>query len=543
MPMTLRSTSALVAFLLVFSACGDTAADTSTSTTSTTTLSATTSTTAVPASTTSTGTGTTSAAPSTTAVPAVYPRFEPEACRDPELSVAARAGTYDVECGHVVVPENRDDPTSQAVYLPVVITRSQNPDAEPDPVIYLAGGGGHDHLSAAYPYLGWVGDAILETRDFIQYNQRGAPRTTPELICPGYTDFLYRLAARPELSSVWTADNREYLDECRQALHDRGIDLTQYNTAVNAADARDVMIALGYEQANYYGTSYGTRIGLDLIRDYPEVVRSIILDSVYPPEIDYYSEYALFMQRAFNMVFAACAADPGCAAAYPDLEGTFFDAVDRYNTDPVVVETSFGPVSVDGGVFMDAVAIFLYSPEWIPRSAKAIASAADGDLGLLRTVVVGAIDLPGLSWSMWYAMQCREEVPFESYEQAVTMAADLPKPMRDHFVDGFSRFPFEMCADSLSGVADPIESVAVTSDVPALVFAGAFDPATPPHWGEGTARALANATYLYFPALGHGVMRSNDCGLQIGLAFIADPSGALDTSCMADIPPVVFETG
>jgi len=90
-----------------------------------------------------------------------------------------------VECGHLVVLEDRTKPGGRLVRLPVMIARTQNPDPAPDPVIYLAGGGGHNHLRYADFLQESVGDAVLEKRDFIQYNQRGAPLTSPDLSYPG----------------------------------------------------------------------------------------------------------------------------------------------------------------------------------------------------------------------------------------------------------------------------------------------------------------------------------------------------------------------
>ncbi|MCP4228450.1 MAG: alpha/beta hydrolase, partial [Actinomycetia bacterium] len=468
--------------------------------------------------------------------------FETDDSISPELISLSRSSTHDTECGFVVVPENREVPDGPTVRLPVAIARTRSPNPEPDPVIYLAGGGGHAHLTYAHLLLASVGDAVLEKRDFIQYNQRGAPGTEPVLECAGYTEFLFSLAARPEVGSLWSVEHDDYLDDCRQTLAGRGIDLTQYNSATNAIDARDVRIALGYEEANYYGTSYGTRLGLALLRDHPEGVRSIILDSVYPPEAGYYSEFARSLDRAFGEVFDACTADDECAAAYPDLESDFLATVDRLNDEPQMVNSPFGPVSVDGGIFMDAMAIYLYPPELIPRSPAAMATVAAGDLQPVEMVVAGAVTSPEISWNMFYAMQCREEVPFESYEEAMDVAAGLPSQIISHYLEAFARLHVDMCARSLSGAADPVEARAVTSEIPALVLAGRFDPATPPTWSQATAASLGNATYLEFPTLGHGIMRSSPCGLEIGLAFIDDPSTTPDTACIEELEPISFET-
>ncbi|MCP5025338.1 MAG: alpha/beta fold hydrolase, partial [Actinomycetia bacterium] len=187
-----------------------------------------------------------------------------------DLISLSRSSTHTIECGYVIVLENRDLPAGPTVALPVAIARTHNPEPQPDPVIYLAGGGGHAHLTYAHLLLESVGDAVLEDRDFVQYNQRGAPDAIPELSCPGYTEFLFSLAADQAVDSIWSSEHNDYIANCRQKLAESQIDLTQYNSTANAADAADLRIALGYAEANYYGTSYGTRLGLDLIRDHPD---------------------------------------------------------------------------------------------------------------------------------------------------------------------------------------------------------------------------------------------------------------------------------
>jgi pimeloyl-ACP methyl ester carboxylesterase len=76
------------------------------------------------------------------------------------------------------------------------------------------------------------------------------------------------------------------------------------------------------------------------------------------------------------------------------------------------------------------------------------------------------------------------------------------------------------------------ENTAVTSEIPSLILAGQYDPVTPPEWGQLAAETLSNHFYYEFPGLGHGVMRSDACGLEIGLQFLADPTHEPDASCL-----------
>ncbi len=69
--------------------------------------------------------------------------------------------------------------------------------------------------------------------------------------------------------------------------------------------------------------------------------------------------------------------------------------------------------------------------------------------------------------------------------------------------------------------------------IPTLVFGAEYDPITPPAGSEGTARRLgAEATYVFVPGVGHGATRSNPCPQAVFFAFLDDPTGDLDTSCV-----------
>jgi len=185
---------------------------------------------------------------------------------------------------------------------------------------------------------------------------------------------------------------------------------------------------------------------------------------------------------------------------------------------------------------MDAVSFYLYSLSNISRIPDAISRAAAGDFSQLAGPVAGAVTTEDITWPMRYSMQCREEVPFESLDAAVELGASLDPGIAAHYIDGFARFHFALCEEWGLEPSDEVECRAVTSDTPALLLAGSYDPVTPPAWGESTATALENAFYYEFPAVGHGVMRSTACGLAIGLQFLDDPYSEPTTSCIDEMP-------
>jgi pimeloyl-ACP methyl ester carboxylesterase/dipeptidyl aminopeptidase/acylaminoacyl peptidase len=454
------------------------------------------------------------------------PVFKPGPCRFNTPSVPA-------ECGDLIVPEDRGDPDGATVSLHVAIFRSSSPNPEPDPVIYLMGGGGGNALDAADYYLRTVGNKIRESRDFIMYNQRGTRYNEPFLECEGEAAFRRELDAQDLSRQEADARNEAFLRDCRDTLLNQGVDLAMYNSVTNAADANDLRIALGYEQVNYYGTSYGTRLGLTLLRYHPEGIRSVILDSVFPPQVDYPSDAISSMTDAINRVFETCSEDASCSAKYPNLEETFYQIIDNLQAEPGSIAIDGRQVVVDDEVFLNAIYMALHPASAIPEIPGAIDAASHGRFEPLQWAIESLESYSeNVATGVYYSSLCRDEVGFDSNENALAIVSGYPPQYAAHW--DLSSF-FATCDWWGAGEADPIENEPVVSDVPALIFAGYFDPITTPAWCRRAAETLNNSYYYEFPNMGHGVMRSDECALQIGLEFLNDPLTAPDASCLDEI--------
>ncbi len=463
--------------------------------------------------------------PPPTPTPISLPAFEPANCRF-SLETSRK-----VECGYLIVPENHSQPDNgKIVRLHVAIFKSTNPNPEPDPVIYLSGSGNQLDSHSYYLYAG--GDEILQDRDYIMYNQRGARYNEPTLDCPDLTSLAWSLAREDRVSKENDDKFIERLKDCDDDLLAQGHDLTAYNTVENAADVNDLRIALGYDQVNLYGTSYGTRIALTVMRHHPEGVRSVILDSVYPPNVNLFVEDATNVYRAFKEVFDSCAADAECNEKYPDLETTFYQAVDDLNADPSEVSLNRGDILFNGDLLVVGLYSRLYSADSIPHIPSLIRTASERKLGGLTRSVEGWVDWDGEGEGVFWSLYCNEEIAFATYDDSLAMAAEIPPQISDVFA---AYLEFTLCESWESGRADPVEDTAVVSDIPALIFTGQFDPVTPPRWGRLAAETLSNPFFYEFTGLSHGIMRSNDCGLTIGLQFLENPTTEPDSSCMSEL--------
>jgi pimeloyl-ACP methyl ester carboxylesterase len=498
------------------------------------------------------------AQPQTPPAPAYTPQFRQQPCLFdlPEPTIT---------CGVLRVPENRADPTGRQVELAVTILPALLEPKLPDPVIYLEGGPGY---AATYRLYTWVDHPLRAHRDFVLMDQRGTGFSTPSLNCP-------------EIEQGSSAQFSNPLAHCEfnRRQEDR-IDLDQYHSAASAADFRDLAQAMGYQQINLYGISYGTRLALTIIRDYPQLVRSAVLDAVFPPEADLISDRIYNRFRAFEALFDACQSAPACRQRHPNLEATFYDVVARYNDTPYEigpVPFSIQPPSpLDGNAIVDGLFQGLYNT---PALAMIPAGIARLDRAESRDdVIMGYYMIRGLitpetyrnlgtlppqptirnsvnvrayenragdvtyAEGMYLSVNCAEEIPFSDENAATDADAEIvPEILFDYLVLDVRRLMFSCSTWGVSR-RDRIETERVTSDIPILLTGGAYDPITAVSWMMSARSGLPNSRLVIFTYGGHGVSIDTPCGVGLVVAHINAPNLQPDTSCaVGDIPFFIAE--
>jgi pimeloyl-ACP methyl ester carboxylesterase len=398
--------------------------------------------------------------------------------------------------------------------------------ARDDPLLYIEGGPGG--ASVAWFDL-WMEDGwpSRHDRDLILLDQRGAGYSSPHLGCPEYQDAdgFRELAA---------------LRRCHDRLVAAGIDLTTVSTPAHAADVEDLRIALGIDQWNLLGVSYGTRVALRVMDRYPNGVRSVVLDSAYPPEIEIHYHEAEVAAGALDALFVECGSAEVCATAYPDLAATFRRAVDGLLETPVEVEGYL----VDGHDLVFAMIHGLYDPELTPRLPELIDTAVTDphtvmaelfdDLGYLDNAARrGTVPTWMESDGTYYSVECREETSTIDRTRALIQASEVDDRIAAPLV-GRLYLTLDICDLWTSGTAEPWEREPVESDIPALVVGGSLDPVTPPAWGAAVAERFPNGAFVEFPGHGHAVILDGECPRQLMVEHLRDPGGELDLSCVAD---------
>jgi pimeloyl-ACP methyl ester carboxylesterase len=457
---------------------------------------------------------------STTLLLAVALAAVPAAATTPLAPCPNVAGA---RCGALTVFENRATRQGRTIDLAVVVfpARSATPKA---PIFFLTGGPGESATGIAPHVAGSPFERLLADRELVLVDQRGTGRSN-QLPCPppatpaGYFGHVF---------------DPERVSTCRGELEKRA-DLTLYTTSIAMDDLDDVRAWLGYDKVVVWGGSYGTRAAMEYMRRHGNHVERAILDAVIGLDSFMPLSYAYDAQRAFDRVAADCAAEAGCAAAYPALERALAAVLDRFRGGPLAVPITPGkdtaPVAVPYAIgdFGYTIRGMLYSPRQTARLPKLLAAAAasgDALTPFAQAYYDRASQLgDAVADGMYLSVLCAEDVPFIEDDAVLRWTAGTY--LGTYLIDDYR----EACRLWVRGAIPRDFHQPLSSDVPTLIFSGGRDPVTPPHWGNDVVKHLPNGRNVVFPAGGHGVSTTR-CGIQLVERFLAGTAPRdLDISC------------
>lgn len=452
--------------------------------------------------------------------------------------LAPAVGGLGYECGYVTVPLRHAAPAGPTIRLPVAILPAQSENPRPDP-LFLAQGGPGASAFEVFPLL-VAGSPLNQDRDLVIFNQRGTLFAEPDLLCPETLAAMDEMLPLPEDEAEAVALAASAA--CYERLRAAGIDLSAFNSVENAADVEAIRQALGYETFNFYGVSYGTLLGFHLMRQQPEHLRSVILDGVVPPNLNFIPEIPENENRIYNELFAACAADPFCSEAYPNLEERFFALVDQFNAEPLIIPLADPETGVtadalfDGNALVDALFQVFYLEDAFAVFPKLVANLEEGDTFYLEQILPLFIFDRTSSEGFYWSVICAEDADFDP---AAVPLAELVPPIAAGAVEELQSYQ-DYCAIWQVDLLPPTVDEPVTSDIPALLLSGRFDPITPPAFAEIAAASLSNATHLVDPIGSHGVAFSNPCINQIVLDFLEAPQQPVTADCLAERQAAAF---
>jgi pimeloyl-ACP methyl ester carboxylesterase len=445
-----------------------------------------------------------------------------------------------VECGYLTVPESRATPDGgRTIRLPVLRARATAPDPAPDPLVYLTGGPG---ASSTFSVAAKIAAGWNTARDVIFLEQRGTYKAEPVLSCPEVDAFAADWIGLNTLDPATARRSADAVGACHDRLAATA-DLAAYDTTENSADVADLRTALGIAAWNLYGVSYGSDLALQTLRDHPDGIRSVVVDSVLPPQ-----QTPKLMwpsaASALTAVFDGCAAQPACRAAYPTLRADFLALVNDLAASPRTVTTPEGTVVVDGYKVVHVLARATTAPGAVAEIPRIVENLARGDGSLTAALLLEGAAPPGLTgFGLTYGVFCSEltGAPGDLLEGGRRAFPELPAEVLSLVPQ--TPYLFADCARWTIPAAPASVRAPVASDLPVLVMEGAFDGLTAPANGDLAAETLPNAVRVTFPDAGHDVTNwSPQCALEVIQGFLDRPD-APDLGCVAGLAAPAFTVG
>jgi pimeloyl-ACP methyl ester carboxylesterase len=452
-----------------------------------------------------------------------------------------------VECGSVLVPEDRTNPDSRLIRLSLMQVKSSDANPPGGTVVRLEGGPGVSSVTSgrAEYYSGPGGAKLRAVAHHVFFDQRGIGYSEPAFCRAVPPLFALGEAMGDKADALAQAVLRRCLDEARA----QGIQINAYSNWENALDVRDLRRALGLQQWTIFGISYGTQLGQGVMLVDREGTRAAILDSVAPAEVIPHSPNAAAanFRNSLDALAQACSAQPACAEAYPDLRGRFYDVIRAYGKEPLVIDGVSRSMSLTGRIVANdnAIAYYIFQLLFSRSVYQDLPVLLDvlekREVGALRAYVE-AYPYPldhRFGAGMAVAINCQSG----RLDRASGLASD-PEIAETAKWFGADRKvdPRALCGlfnlTSPDATANPLRS-----DVPTLVVAGGTDTVTPAADARSIMSGLPRATYVEFPFTGHAAsLTSGDCGVAILTAFIADPEAKPGTDCAKEIKAPIFLT-
>jgi pimeloyl-ACP methyl ester carboxylesterase len=432
------------------------------------------------------------------------------------------AGVPSAQCTTVTVPVDYDNPVGGQAKLAVI--RIPATGQRIGSLFVNPGGPG----GSAVEFAAAMADQLKDTEitrhfDVVGFDPRGVSHSTPALRCRTDAEFdAYRKDPMVDYSPAGVAHIEQVYKQLAQECLDRmgkGF-LANVGTASVARDMDMVRQALGDDQINYLGYSYGTELGTAYVERFGAHVRAMVLDGAIDPSVGPIDENVQQMagfQTVFNDYAADCARSSACPLGTDPAQW-----VNRYHAlvDPLVAKP--GKTSDPRGLSYADATTGTINALYTPSHWKYLTS---GLLGLQRGTDAGdllmlADDYDGRDRQGHYtndqdafnAIRCVDS-PAPT-DPAAWVAADQRIRQAAPFLS-YGQFtgnaPRDLCglwpvpATTTPAPAAPVPAGKV------VVVSTTHDPATPYQAGVDLARQLGAPLITYDGTQHTAVFDGNQC--------------------------------
>jgi pimeloyl-ACP methyl ester carboxylesterase len=282
--------------------------------------------------------------------------------------------------------------------------------------------------------------------------------------------------------------------------------------------------------------SYGTMLAQVIVRDYPDHIRSAVLDSAYPIWEYVMADAPASLTHYFDTIFTNCANDLVCRTAYPDLPAVFAQLTDRVRQQPLVVANSDPTTQEAFTTTIDHVGligVLIYTqPRQVPgliydlRDGE-VTSIVQSQRAMLKDAYRPQWPLSeGMKTTVLCQLRLAQVTPQQMTESNARYATAL-------WANATNAANMALCAQWPKRNVDARDATPLQTSVPLLVIGGEYDPGSPPRYAETIAAASEHGYAFVVPEAGHAALISADpCANGIVYAFLNDPLRTPQSECL-----------
>src|SRR5215470_17246616 len=424
-------------------------------------------------------------------------------------------------------------------------------------IVAMEGGPGYSSTGTRHSYIELF-RPLMDRRDLLLVDHRGTGLSNA-LDCP-------KLQSQPN-------PQHDGISACGANL---GNAAYLYGAPLAADDLSAVLDALGIDQIDLYGDSYGTYFSQTFAVRHPQKLRALVLDSAYPIVglSPWYPEIAPTIRDGLRQ---ACQRSAACREIPGDSGSRLDELVSKLREEPVSgtaqdgegkqVAVTADPTNIAFLMYSNATGIVVYRE--LDAAARAYLERQDA-APLLRLVAENRkagesggrdTDFGSYSAAAFVATSCA------SYPQLYDMKAHPadreaqleraiaqrersdPGTYAPFSINEFEAFPMDdsvldLClnwpqATEQASTGSPAPADAVFPSIPVLVLSGDFDPLTPWPQGLAAAKQFPNARHVIVENSTHVIALGDEdnCGSVLVRRFI-ESLDAGDTSCATKVAEV-----
>lgn len=398
------------------------------------------------------------------------------------------------------------------------------------PVLHINGGPGYStglDKKGINRWLQWV-DQTGWKRDVVFWDHRGTGLSTPLPVCDQLLET--SISGLSQNQTMTTEVNLwyQFMQKCQQQFKKLNIPLNTFSTENSVQDSLNIMALIGAKRWKIYASSYGTRVALQIMRDAPQNIDAVILDSVYPTRIHDLLVTPYFINSAFNALFNACSYHYICFKLFPSLEKSIQNAVKILNQSPQTyyVKVAGIPqkikVVLNGNRLIWAIHGAMYDWTHIEKIPAYIYYVKNKQWVKLHNLVkdyATKVLEPSFIPITYYSTECRDRQRRISEQDYNNELAKYPF-IKPHINTLWKK---DVCQFWTAGRTTQRYFVPVKSNIPTLIMNGMLDPATPWQWAKEVHKNMDNSFLFIIKGVGHGAVDGDQCGAATAKAFLNKP--------------------